>query len=222
MFAIWIAASMAFKEGLQRIWDVGWHGHFSVDSVGLVSASLAVKKARSSSWMEWLLSETAVASAFLSSSLDSMGGLSVSKHMTPSKQSSKPSLLRTWATWALSALVKICKHNQHHPWTKLDNFQYNRLPSLSPRFYIFKITFGNQILGEKVFPFRKVVEKPHLEIVNPEDLDYWESIPPFLICTLKQNFLCYMHWYCREILNYTNSNRGTLVPRTVRNRIPHL
>lgn len=42
------------------------------------------------------------------SSLSSTGGLSVSKHITPSKQSSSPNLLRTFATWALSALVKIC------------------------------------------------------------------------------------------------------------------
>lgn len=84
--AIRMAASIASREGLQRILEL---------EVQLLVSGKPVR---------WACGEAVMQSR------GSGGGLRVSKHMMPSKQSSTPNLLRTRVAWALSAFVKIWKH----------------------------------------------------------------------------------------------------------------
>ena len=86
--AMWMAASMASTEGLQRI------------------CVLELKHSLST-WLQYsLFNELLHASTRLSVvTFAWLGGLSVSKHMILSKHSTKPNLLSTWCACASSALV---------------------------------------------------------------------------------------------------------------------
>lgn len=82
MFAILKASSKAILNGLQMIGDSRSAESFLSSAEFIVSPSSVML-------LLWV-------------------GFNVSKHITLSKQSSNPSLLRTLATWASSAFEKIC------------------------------------------------------------------------------------------------------------------
>lgn len=85
MFAIWIAASNASSEGLQRI------------------RGLELEAGLFSSWASWSVTYVQAASP---------GGLRVPKHMIPLKQSFSPNLSSTWTACLLSAFVNTWKSHQ--------------------------------------------------------------------------------------------------------------
>lgn len=99
IFAIWIAVSIASNNGLQRI--LGLETKLSF----LTLWTMVLKSDSSPALTVWFSNPSILPA-------DPGGGLRVSKQMMPSKQSSKPSLLRTRATCRLSALVKICNHQE--------------------------------------------------------------------------------------------------------------
>lgn len=82
MFAILKASSKAILNGLQMIGDSRSAGSVLSSAEFIASPSLVML-------LLWM-------------------GFNVSKHITLSKQSSNPSMLRTLATWASSAFEKIC------------------------------------------------------------------------------------------------------------------
>lgn len=96
---------MADSDGLQTI---GVFGKTSTFGLGLAKWSMMSKI-----WMfvaPLLLVLVEPTNSMSSSSSEIMLlwiGLSVSKHMIPSKQSSNPSLLSALTAWTLSAFVKI-------------------------------------------------------------------------------------------------------------------
>lgn len=97
MLAILKTSSNASSNGLQTTGDFGSAISASASEAALYS----------------LISKTAF-SSFLGRSFPLLGLFKVSKHITPSKQSSKPSLSRTLAAWFLSALVKIYIKRSNH------------------------------------------------------------------------------------------------------------
>jgi len=86
MLAIFRACSMAYSDGLQITGVLG----SSAPGFGWAECSMMSK----------------IFSLFIAS--PSIGEFRVSKQMIPSKQSSRPSLLRALAAWTLSAFVNIC------------------------------------------------------------------------------------------------------------------
>jgi hypothetical protein len=112
--AILRANSMAYSEGLQII------GVFGKTSLGLGFAKWPIM---SNIWkllalvvflVVWLvlLDPTNSMSSSSSETVFLWIGLSVSKHIIPSKQSSNPSLLSALIAWTLSAFVKIYRENK--------------------------------------------------------------------------------------------------------------
>ena len=104
MLAILRANSMANSDGLQIIGvfgkttrlGLGWAKWFMMSKIWVLLALLLV-----------LLEPTNSMSSSSSETLFLWIGLSVSKHIIPSKQSSNPSLLSALTAWTLSAFVKI-------------------------------------------------------------------------------------------------------------------
>ena len=105
MLAILRANSMANSDGLQIIGvfgkitrlGLGWAKWFMMSKIWVLLALLLLVLVEPTNSMSSSSSET----LFL------WIGLSVSKHIIPSKQSSNPSLLSALTAWTLSAFVKI-------------------------------------------------------------------------------------------------------------------
>lgn len=85
---------MTFTGGLHRTFELKLGLFPSVESVAVASDAPSARTFPSGAAIE---------------SIGSICGSTVSKHRTPSKQSSKPNVCKNWAACALSALVKFCK-----------------------------------------------------------------------------------------------------------------